>query len=247
MSGCGYGCMNDFDYGNLNYPKDSCNMGGCGPPSPCGLFVGSYVPPLFLTRPCNPQYCSGYPDGASAGYEKKAAFPQDAYPSYMINESMASGCFNPPSSEKLSLHQEKSNNSNNNMNNYMNNDPYSNNNCSRGLDASQLFMGDYYNCMGKDCSGFDDVYVDFCRDVAYQDAIFQSPENYITSTYNQIYDVRGPIGGCGDSPCSGTAFGVNYEGIRVGAPQASVVPIGAGMTDRGVADMAAVKSYSVNY
>lgn len=238
-SNCGFGCMNDLDYGNLNYPQNSCTMGGCGPPSPCDAFVGSYVPPLYLTRPCNPQFCSGYPEGAGSCFTKKAPFPQDAYPPFMA-------------AEKLSMQQEKTNNgmnggynyngNGNNGNLYMSSaDPYSNNNCSRGMDSSQLFMGDYYNCMGNQCGGFDDVYVDFCRDVAFQDSVHENFENYITSTYNQIYDVRGPIGGCDDAACGG--FGVNYEGIRVGAPQGLVVPIGAGMTDRGVPDMAAVKSY----
>lgn len=151
----GYSAAEHMSYGNVPYPR-AC--GGCGAPSPCDGFIGSYVPPKYLARPCNPTYCSGYPDGAGACFSKKAPYPQGVMAGVYSQE----GPRGDPSA------------------------------CDRGVDSRQLFEGNA--CMdGGGCDGFDDVYVDFCRDVAYADTLHADHTNVLTTTFNQVRDVRGPI------------------------------------------------------
>lgn len=73
-------------------------------------------------------------------------------------------------------------------------------NCNRGVDSQQLF--DSADC-ASGCDGFDDVYVDFCRDVAYADTLHSDYTNVISTTYNQSTDIRGPVdcaSGCSGCP-----------------------------------------------
>jgi hypothetical protein len=72
--------------------------------------------------------------------------------------------------------------------------------CDRGVDSSQLYGGPA--CEG--CDSFDDVYVDHCRDVAYSDMLHSDYTNVLSTTWNQVYDTRGPVdcnsGACGSCP-----------------------------------------------
>jgi hypothetical protein len=84
--------------------------------------------------------------------------------------------------------------------------------CDRGVDSAQLFEGNSGleggsgsgNPFGEgNGGGFDDVYVDMCRDIAYSDNLHSDPYNVLSTTFNQVQDVRGPVdcaGGCGGCP-----------------------------------------------
>jgi hypothetical protein len=73
-------------------------------------------------------------------------------------------------------------------------------NGSRGVNPNQLFNNPDIAAN----SGFDDIYVDLCRDVAYDDTVFGDYTNVLSSTWNQVRDVRGPTdctcatGSCGN-------------------------------------------------
>ncbi len=155
----GYSPSEYMSYGNVPRPR-SC--GGCAGPSPCDGFIGSYVPPKYLSRPYNPTYCSGYPDGAGACFTRKAPYPQGVDTSQYSQEASGSAC-------------------------------------DRGVDSRQLFEGNA--CLETGCDGFDDVYVDFCRDVAYADTLHSDYTNVLTTTFNSVRDIRGPVD-CLASGCS---------------------------------------------
>lgn len=73
---------------------------------------------------------------------------------------------------------------------------------SMGVNSRQLFEGN--SCDGPNgCDGFDDVYVDHARDIGYSDMHHANYANVLTTTWNQVYDIRGPPsrdGSCGDCP-----------------------------------------------
>lgn len=80
--------------------------------------------------------------------------------------------------------------------------------CNRGIDSAQLYSGPIAGCEG---CGFDDVYVDSCRDVAQSDMLHTDYTNVISTTYNQVYDTRGPVD-CSGSCESGCPV-KQYQGL----------------------------------
>lgn len=191
----GYPDSNFMSYGNVPTPR---NCAGCGPAAPCNNFIGSYVPEQYLTRPCNPTFCTGYPgnDPMKSSYEKKAAMPN-----YQQECSKGSNCY-------------------------------------RGLDSNMLFNG---NDCTMGCDGFDDIYADLSRDVAFSDMVHSDYTNVLSSTFNQVYDVRGPVD-CG-SNCSSCPTH-DFEGIYGRRPcDGSEAPTGASIGTRGTSCVAANKPY----
>jgi len=69
-------------YGDLPQPK-AC--GGCGPSLPPNNYIGSYVSPKYLQRPCMPTFCTNMPGNhpAYSSYEKKAYKPDMYSQEYM--------------------------------------------------------------------------------------------------------------------------------------------------------------------
>ena len=190
----GYSNSKFMSYGNLPTPR-SC--AGCGAPSPCDNFIGSYVPEKYLARPCMPTFCTGYPagDAMKSSFEKKAPKP------HMYNQECSA-------------------------------------NCNRGIDSTQLFDG---NDCHMGCDGFDDIYSDLSRDVAYSDMVHSDYTNVISSTYNQVYDVRGPVDCAANCSSCPTKY---FEGIYGRRPcDGSDAPTGASIPTRGTSCVAANYPY----
>lgn len=172
-----------------NLPPQSSYCGGCakgGTGQPCDAFVGSYVPPKYLTRSSLPQYHTGYPTPLSGGFTAKAPMPKGV---------MAPDQTLPMSQESTSM---------GGLDLY---GPCASGNCSRGINSAQLYDGPNAACEG---CGFDDVYVDSCRDVGYSDMLHSDFTNVLSTTWNQVYDTRGPVdcaSDCGGCPVK------QYQGL----------------------------------
>lgn len=174
-----------------NLPPQSTSCGGCaksGTGVPCDAFVGSYVPPKFLTRSSLPQYHSGYPTPMSGGYTQKALAPTGVL----------------AHDQTMPMAQEGSGSNFGGLDMY---GPCASGSCSRGINSAQLYDGPNAECEG---CGFDDTYVDSCRDVGYSDMLHSDFTNVLSTTHNMVYDTRGPVD-C-DSSC-GSCPQKNFEGL----------------------------------
>ena len=178
-----------------NLPPQSAYCGGCAKPGqgqPCDAFVGSYVPPKFLTRSSLPQYHSGYPTPMSGGFTRKAPAPAGVL---APGQTMPMG----------QMAQESAGSDFGGLDMY---GPCVSGNCSRGVNSAQLYDGPQASCEG---CGFDDVYVDSCRDVGYSDMLHSDYTNVLSTTHNSVYDPRGPVD-CDSSSCGGCPQ-KNFEGL----------------------------------
>ena len=178
-----------------NLPPQSSYCGGCAKApetgQPCDAFVGSYVPPKYLTRSSLPQFHTGYPTPLSGGFTAKAPMPagvlapDQTMPGMMSQEGPEGrGDFG-----GLDMYG-----------------PCASGNCSRGINSAQLYDGPNSACEG---CGFDDVYVDSCRDVGYSDMLHSDYTNVLSTTFNQLYDTR-QVPDC-SSNCSDGSL-ANWQG-----------------------------------